>query len=64
MFSPRESITQNTGSELDALIDVVSNIAGKQGVSYDYQPPSQRAYVSLFGKVQVKRAYYLNADGG
>jgi hypothetical protein len=33
------------------------------GVSYAYQRSSQRAYVSLFGEVQVKRAYYLNAEG-
>ncbi len=105
MSSQRESIAQSIRSELDALIDAVSNVADKQpsvheteeqlwkgmlalgrglmplrfealaevekvqavievqGVNYDYQRPSQRAYVSLFGEVQVKRAYYLNEAG-
>jgi hypothetical protein len=34
------------------------------GVGYAYERSSQRAYVSLFGEVTVKRAYYLNAPQG
>jgi hypothetical protein len=34
------------------------------GVGYAYERSSQRAYVSLFGEVTVRRAYYLNATQG
>src|ERR1022692_1290630 len=44
--------------------EVVHDRVEVNGVSYDYERPSQRAYVSLFGEVQVKRAYYLNAAQG
>jgi hypothetical protein len=35
-----------------------------QGIRYDYQRQSSRAYVSLFGEVRVERAYYWNAEYG
>ncbi len=35
-----------------------------EGSRYDDQHQSRRAYVSLFGKVQVERAYYWNAEFG
>ena len=38
-------------------------IEGPEG-SYEYRGPSHRGYVSLFGKVEVERAYYWNGDGG
>ena len=44
--------------------EVVQDGIEVNGISYDYQRSSQRAYVSLFGEVQVKRAYYLNAEYG
>src|SRR5438067_2200958 len=31
-----------------------------QGIPYDYQRQSSRAYVSLFGEVRLERAYYWN----
>src|SRR5258708_27088013 len=34
------------------------------GESYRYERASERDYVSLFGEVQVKRAYYLKAGQG
>jgi len=34
------------------------------GVSYGYKWPSERGYVSLFGEVRVKRAYYLSEEYG
>lgn len=46
-----------------AEAEKVQKVIDVQGVSYDYQRRSQRAYVSLFGEVQVKRAYYLNEAG-
>lgn len=44
--------------------EVVADVLNVNGVRYDYQRRSQRAYVSLFGEVQVKRAYYLNGECG
>jgi hypothetical protein len=43
--------------------EVVHDQIEVQGASYAYQRSSQRGYVSLFGEVQVKRAYYLSAEG-
>jgi hypothetical protein len=34
------------------------------GVSYRYKRSSQRGYVSLFGEVQIKRAYYVSEEYG
>lgn len=47
-------------SEAEAVQDVVE----VNGVNYDYQRQSRRAYVSLFGEVWVERAYYWNAEHG
>lgn len=35
-----------------------------QGMTYDYQRQSSRAYVSLFGEVRLERAYYWNPEQG
>ncbi len=35
-----------------------------QGMVYDYQHQSSRAYVSLFGEVRLERAYYWNPEQG
>jgi hypothetical protein len=44
--------------------EVVYDVVAANGVCYDYQRQSQRGYVSLFGEVRVKRAYYLNTEQG
>jgi len=45
--------------------EVVHDWVSVEGEWYAYQRTSHRGYVSLFGEVQVKRAYYLNtAQGG
>jgi hypothetical protein len=44
--------------------EVVHDQVIVEGVGYAYERSSQRAYVSLFGEVTVKRAYYLNAAQG
>jgi hypothetical protein len=44
--------------------EVVHDWVSVNGVEDEYQRTSQRGYVSLFGEVQVKRAYYLNAAQG
>ena len=44
--------------------EVIQDAVEVNGASYDYQRPSGRAYVSLFGEVMVQRAYYLNAERG
>jgi hypothetical protein len=45
--------------------EVVHDRVSVNGVCYAYERTSHRGYVSLFGEVQVKRAYYLNtAQGG
>ena len=44
--------------------EVVHDQVTVKDVPYAYQHASQRAYVSLFGEVTVKRAYYLNATQG
>ena len=35
-----------------------------QGIFYDYQHQSSRAYVSLFGEVRLERGYYWNPEYG
>lgn len=35
-----------------------------QGIAYDYQRQSSRAYVSLFGEVRLERAYYWKPEQG
>jgi hypothetical protein len=35
-----------------------------EGIRYDYQHQSSRAYVSLFGEVRLSRAYYWNLEYG
>lgn len=35
-----------------------------EGIPYDYQRQSSRAYVSLFGEVRLERAYYWNPEYG
>jgi hypothetical protein len=35
-----------------------------QGISYEYQHQSSRAYVSLFGEVRLCRSYYWNPEYG
>ncbi len=49
-----------TGSEAEKITESVE----VNGVSYVYERVSQRAYMSLLGEVQVKRADYLNARQG
>ena len=45
--------------------EVVHDWISVNSVDYAYKRSSHRGYVSLFGEVQVKRAYYLNtAQGG
>ena len=45
--------------------EVIYDRVEVEGENYTYQRESERAYVSLFGAVRVKRAYYLNkAQGG
>src|SRR5579864_7479685 len=44
--------------------EVIQDTLEVDGASYAYQRDSERAYVSLFGPVRVKRAYYLNAERG
>jgi len=44
--------------------EVIHDNIGVNGVEYAYKRSSQRSYVSLFGEVQVKRGYYLNAAQG
>jgi hypothetical protein len=44
--------------------EVVHDQIEVNGTRYEYERTSQRRYVSLFGEVQVKRAYYLNAEVG
>lgn len=44
--------------------EVVHDRVIVEEVGYAYERSSQRAYVSLFGEVTVKRAYYLNATQG
>jgi hypothetical protein len=43
--------------EVQAAVEV-------QGVSYRYKWRSERRYISLFGEVRVKRAYYLSEEYG
>ena len=44
--------------------EVVQDQIEVNGTQYEYERTSQRRYVSLFGEVQVKRAYYLKAEMG
>ena len=50
--------------ETQYAAEVVHDQVIVNGVPYAYERSSQRAYVSLFGEVTVKRAYYLNATEG
>jgi hypothetical protein len=43
--------------------EVVQDVLEVNGVRYAYRGRRQRAYVSLFGEVQVERAYYWTAEG-
>ena len=47
-------------SEAEEVQDVVE----RNGISYHYERQRERGYVSLFGEVRFKRAYYLNAECG
>src|SRR5258708_5548155 len=44
--------------------EVIQDTVEVEGTEYAYQRDSERAYVSLFGAVVVKRADYLNAERG
>ena len=44
--------------------EVIQDKLEVDGAAYAYQRDSERAYVSLFGAVVVKRAYYLNVERG
>ena len=44
--------------------EVIQDMLEVDGAAYTYQRDSERGYVSLFGEVRVKRAYYLNAEHG
>ena len=44
--------------------EVVRDVLEVNGVCYGYRGSRRRSYVSLFGEVQVARAYYWSADGG
>ena len=44
--------------------EVIHDRLEKSEGSYAYRGPSQRGDVSLFGKVEVERAYYWNGEGG
>ena len=44
--------------------EVIQDKLEVDGAAYAYQRDSERAYISLFGAVVVKRAYYLNAERG
>jgi hypothetical protein len=44
--------------------EVVQAAVEMDGVSYGYKWQSERRYVSLFGEVQIKRAYYLSEEYG
>jgi hypothetical protein len=44
--------------------EVIHDEVAVNGVRYGYRGPRQRDYVSLFGKVQVERAYYWSTEGG
>lgn len=44
--------------------EVVHDRIEVNGTCYEYERTSQRRYVSLFGEVQVERAYYLNTEQG
>lgn len=44
--------------------EVVQDAVEVSGVSYRYKWSSERRYVSLFGEVRIKRAYYLSEEYG
>ena len=44
--------------------EVVRDVLEVNGVDYGYRGSRARSYVSLFGEVQVERAYYWSAEGG
>src|SRR3954447_19232226 len=44
--------------------DVIQDEVEVNGVRYGYRGSRQRGYVSLFGEVQVERAYYWSVEGG
>ncbi len=44
--------------------EVVQDVLEVNGLCYGYRGSRRRSYVSLFGEVQVTRAYYWSADGG
>jgi hypothetical protein len=44
--------------------EVVQTVVEEKGVSYRYKWRSERGYVSLFGAVRIKRAYYVSEEYG
>src|SRR6185369_9864271 len=44
--------------------EVIQDRLEVEGAWYEYQRRRGRGYVSLFGEVQVERAYYLSAERG
>jgi hypothetical protein len=50
--------------EASSEAEVVQPTLEVDGVKYRYKRPSQRGYVSLFGEVQIRRAYYVSEEYG